>query len=95
MTAPVFRAITLPGTVMIVDPETIGGAVVIRMPTRAEIEEIESAAAAGDIVTVLGRSYGLAGLDTGEVHRFSPEARAALDDAIVVRISEAREAILN
>ncbi|WP_067253826.1 MULTISPECIES: hypothetical protein [Hyphomicrobiales] len=90
MTPPVFRAVALPSTVLIVDGETCGRSIVVRLPTRREIAEIEAAAVADDIATVLARSYELAGLDPGAADKLAPGDRAALDDVIVQRLAEAR-----
>ena len=90
MTPPVFRAVCLHRSVVVVDADTCGSAVVVRLPTRTEIAEIEAAAIADDLATVLALSYALAGLDPGTADRIDPAARTALDDALVQRIAEAR-----
>ncbi len=89
---PLFVAVTLPGTILVVDSETSGGTFLIRRPSQSEMADLEAAAQADDAETALTIAYGLAGLDLRQVALLGPEARAVLDQALGDRLEEARSA---
>lgn len=89
--APLFVPVSLPSVVFVLDGETCGGTVLVRRPSRGELDALEAGAGRDDLAGVMGLAYGLAGLDIRRVLMLSPEARVILDDAIVERIAEARE----